>query len=381
MDTLGELISRRVVTGFAEQRLSLLADAIRGCDAQYCAVIAPRRELLGIIRFSDVAARTETSNRILSDLMRPCVKTVLDLAPAEEIQQYFEAAGMQEICVQNAGGEFVGLITPESFAGWLLRKEQLHRLELVNLLAEHRRLAKFLEDKIAARIAMARGALNDFEEVCVSFSHDVRPALQSIQEFSQMLTAEAGEPRRRDAAAMIQHIAAKTDMLAGYLLARAQHVFGEKMHALEAIDLNEVFADTQEFLDARIRTLKASVVKKGRLATVSGHYAPILQIFLNLVENSLRQAAPGQPPVVEVWTESVDGQVHLLFQDGGLGISRDAQESMFRPFMPATDAFPNRVNLCLKIAGSTISAMGGQLTVSSKYGMGTLFTVAFARAA
>jgi len=115
------LISQHVVTGFPEQRLQYLSERIRDAAAQYCAILQSRTyALIGLVRFSDVAASPETATRIFGDLMSPPPRCrVQDLDPVAKVLDLLEG-DPQEIAVVRVSGEFVGLITPESFIRWLL---------------------------------------------------------------------------------------------------------------------------------------------------------------------------------------------------------------------------------------------------------------------
>ncbi|MDB6167168.1 MAG: hypothetical protein JWM88_32 [Verrucomicrobia bacterium] len=116
-----QLISRNVVTGFPEQRLAYLAEKIQALSAQYCAVLRPKTYVLvGLVRFSEVAANPSTATRIFSDLMRPVPPyQVFDLDPVEKVLELL-ADDPPEVIVLRRTGEFVGLITPDSFVRWLL---------------------------------------------------------------------------------------------------------------------------------------------------------------------------------------------------------------------------------------------------------------------
>ncbi len=109
-----------MVTGFPEQRLAYLADRIKTVDAHYCAVLKTRSFLLlGLVRFSDIAANPSGGTRIFADLMQPKpAHEVLDTDPVERVIDLV-VNDPHVITVVKASGEFVGLITPDSFLRWL----------------------------------------------------------------------------------------------------------------------------------------------------------------------------------------------------------------------------------------------------------------------
>jgi hypothetical protein len=123
LDFAKQLITRHLVTGFPEQRLAYLSDAIQAASAHYCAVLRPNEfTLLGLVKFSDVVAIPSLGARIFSDLMGPPPRYVVyDVDPVEKVYDLL-GNNPSEIVVTRGSGEFTGLITPESFFRWLLGK-------------------------------------------------------------------------------------------------------------------------------------------------------------------------------------------------------------------------------------------------------------------
>ena len=196
MTTVKQLLSERVVTGFPEQRLSDLANEIEAISAQYCAVVAgDNLEIIGLVRFSEIAARASTSNRILSDLMKsPPAQSVTEAEPTDVVEGLVHTFGVQEITVVASSGRFVGLITPESFVAWLLESERKHKQLLEHQFSEQARLMDFVEKKVSSRLSEVRETLNEFQKLCLSLSHDIRSPLRSIRGFAEILDADFGAP-------------------------------------------------------------------------------------------------------------------------------------------------------------------------------------------
>ncbi len=61
----------------------------------------------------------------------------------------------------------------------------------------------------------------------------------------------------------------------------------------------------------------------------------MLQIFVNLVQNSIQSLAirePGEELSISISSEEKDGMVILRFQDTGAGIPPEYQDKIFEPF-------------------------------------------------
>ena len=135
-----QLTSSRVVTGFPAQRLAYLSEQIVARDAQHCAVLKPRTfGLLGLVKFSTIAANPGTATRILADLMQPPPEyRVYESDPVEQVVDLLVQHDPTELTIESESGAFVGLITPESFTRWLLATEPALEFALGRLPANSR---------------------------------------------------------------------------------------------------------------------------------------------------------------------------------------------------------------------------------------------------
>jgi signal transduction histidine kinase len=384
VQTAQQLLSPRVVTGFPEQRLSDLSGEIDRVYAQTCVILEPASlRAIGLVRFGDVAAHTALTSRILIDLMRPPPAHQLrEGDPAEAAAGVFEIFGPQEIAVLSPTGEYVGLITPESFATWLLENERTRKAELEQLIAEQKRLVDFLENKVRNRMAEIGNALNQFSEASLTLSHDIRGPLVSIRGFAELLVRGEGGELNADgqqAARRIQSSATKLELMANTLLEDARRRFGGATRKFSVVDLNEVAADAVEFLDAQIRDRQARVTLRNRLHSIDGFYVPTLQIFVNVMSNAMKFVARGDAPLIEIWTEETPGGIVLFFKDNGPGIPEEHREKLFQRFAPRLHPDIPGTGLGLAITRNAVTELGGQINLHSEAGKGTVFVLTLQR--
>jgi signal transduction histidine kinase/DNA-binding response OmpR family regulator len=110
-----------------------------------------------------------------------------------------------------------------------------------------------------------------------------------------------------------------------------------------------------------------------------GAEARIRQVLVNLVSNAVKFTATGEV-VVHAKSEPKDDGVHVRFEvrDTGIGMSLDAQASLFQPFHQV-DASSTRVHggsgLGLAISRGLVGRMGGHIGVESEVGRGSTFWV------
>jgi signal transduction histidine kinase/CheY-like chemotaxis protein len=107
-----------------------------------------------------------------------------------------------------------------------------------------------------------------------------------------------------------------------------------------------------------------------------GDSLKIFQILLNLINNAVKFTKSGS---ITLTIEENEGQKeNLVFsvQDTGVGISKDQQKVIFDRFTQANDSLSQQhrgAGLGLAISQKLTEAMGGHLTVESRFGHGSTF--------
>ena len=104
--------------------------------------------------------------------------------------------------------------------------------------------------------------------------------------------------------------------------------------------------------------------------------ARLQQVLINLVENAIKYSAPEQP--VELVLDNRERQVRVHVGDRGIGISLPHQNRIFERFYRVDESMtPSRdgTGLGLAIAKSLIEGLEGRITLGSKPGEGSIFTI------
>jgi signal transduction histidine kinase len=111
-------------------------------------------------------------------------------------------------------------------------------------------------------------------------------------------------------------------------------------------------------------------------AVVRGDAAALRRALLNLVENAVKYTPRGGK--VELSLVSGDGTASLIVSDTGIGVDAADAERVFEPFV-RLDAARSRdtggAGLGLAIARSIVAAHRGTLTLESRPGSGSRFTI------
>jgi signal transduction histidine kinase len=105
------------------------------------------------------------------------------------------------------------------------------------------------------------------------------------------------------------------------------------------------------------------------------------RVILNLITNAFyvvtekkKQNPESYEPTVRVSSKKVDGKVELSVKDNGLGIPNHIKEKIFQPFF-TTKPTGQGTGLGLSLSYDIVKAHGGELSVETKEGEGSVFII------
>ena len=93
---------------------------------------------------------------------------------------------------------------------------------------------------------------------------------------------------------------------------------------------------------------------------------------MNLVSNAID--AIGKNGLIEIKSRKSGPEIHIEVSDSGPGIPEEMQKRIFDPFF-TTKQTGKGVGLGLWITHNIVEKMGGSISVKSRVGQGTTFTV------
>jgi two-component system NtrC family sensor kinase len=142
----------------------------------------------------------------------------------------------------------------------------------------------------------------------------------------------------------------------------------------EDVDINQVIDQTISLLENYARTSNIDIQTDlaSDLPIIASNQAQLQQVFLNLVSNAID--AIGNGGSIEVSTRQLDGDIHVDVTDNGPGMSSEMQRKIFEPFY-TTKSGGKGTGLGLWVSLGIVEKMGGTITVESKVGEGSTFTV------
>ncbi|GEM_PF-3437947 len=145
------------------------------------------------------------------------------------------------------------------------------------------------------------------------------------------------------------------------------------------IHINDIIEETLELLSPVIKKSKAEIKKS--LSEVPRLRLPgdkIIQVFVNLIKNSLQALDKQENPVIEIETsyESSDNRVVIKLTDNGEGIEEKKLAKIFQPFY-STKPKGKGTGLGLSIVSDIIKSLEGTIDVQSQIGEFTRLIIKF----
>jgi len=250
----------------------------------------------------------------------------------------------------------------------LLREIELHRktdeaLQSAKRVAEQARVAADLANQAKSRYISA-------------ISHELRTPLNSILGYAQLMGEDASIPdHRKQAVAVIKRGGEHLLALIEGTLDLAHIEAGRLTLNVKPMLFSELVSDMASLfeLEALAKGLTFHCAIAGVLpAVVRADEKRVRQILINLLGNAIKFTSQGS---VRMRMSYAREMAMVEIEDTGPGLTAQEIERIFEPFVrvQSTAASTAGAGMGLTIAKMLTDLMGGELTVSSKPGLGSLF--------
>jgi PAS domain S-box-containing protein len=231
------------------------------------------------------------------------------------------------------------------------------------------------EQKEERERAARADKLRALGQLASGVAHDFNNSLAAILGRAQLLRRQINDPalcRNLDIIQTAAEDAAAT--------VRRIQTFARKsaVKEFELVDVGSLLNDAVEITrtrwqnEARVRGLEYDV----KLDTEAGHHtygsaSELREVFVNLIVNAVDAMPRGGRLLISC--HSNDDRLELNFSDNGLGMPEDVKQKIFEPFFSTKGA--HGTGLGLSVSYSIIERHSGSISVSSKPGQGTDFTI------
>ncbi len=232
-----------------------------------------------------------------------------------------------------------------------------------------------IQDIVDARNALV-AANQELDGFAAIAAHDLKEPLRMISQFvDRIVTKYEGvfDDRGKQYLNFVIDASSRMSLLISDLLEYARA--GSDPASFQWVDLNQTVKAVEELLKNNILEHNAKITVKG-LPNVWAQQTAMKVLFQNLLGNALKYQEQGKTPKICIFEEP-DKHYHVIkVKDNGIGMSPNNIKTIFQPF--------NRIHGQGKYAGvgmglatckKIIEAHGGDITVKSTPGEGSIFLV------
>jgi PAS domain S-box-containing protein len=139
------------------------------------------------------------------------------------------------------------------------------------------------------------------------------------------------------------------------------------------IDMSGIVGSVMVRMRDSIDNSKAQVTLPLSFQSAMGNSLWVEEVWINLLSNAIKYG--GEPPEIEIGSETINGQVKFWIKDNGQGMTEDEQSFLFSEFNrmhPNKDKIKGH-GLGLSIVQRVVTKLGGEVGVESEQGKGSTF--------
>jgi CheY-like chemotaxis protein len=237
------------------------------------------------------------------------------------------------------------------------------------LLAANNKLAEYEEKAHDAEKASKMKSL-----FLANMSHEIRTPLNAIEGFSRVMCETDSQEERSKYMEIIESNNTRLMTLINEILDLSRVESGEVVIKKTMTDLNEVCHNIMNTFKFRCPETVQMIWNKPNMAvTLNTDANRIMQVFSNLISNSLKHTSKGS--ITYGYRMIDDGQeVEFYVSDTGTGIAPEDMDVIFNTYVSKdAENSQNGYGLGLPLSKIIVEKLGGTMSVSSTLGEGSTF--------
>ncbi|MBZ0181177.1 MAG: PAS domain S-box protein [Melioribacteraceae bacterium] len=223
-------------------------------------------------------------------------------------------------------------------------------------------------------------------EFLAQVSHEIRTPINTILNFASLIKEECEDkvdPELRSSFSVIENGGRRLIRTIDLILNMSQiqtdaYQPNFKMINIDDDVLSSVYYELRSFAESKNLTLNYEIDEGIKI--IEGDSYTLGQIFVNLIDNAIKYTQTGS-----ITIKSYSDEKHIFTQviDTGIGISKEFIPSLFTPFSQEETGYTRKfegTGLGLALVKNYVALNKGEISVQSKKGEGTAFTLKFNKA-
>lgn len=214
----------------------------------------------------------------------------------------------------------------------------------------------------------------DLEQFAYVASHDLKEPLRTIGSFTELIEQELSNTDNESTNEYVGFVRDGVNRMNNLITSLLNDIKYKQKEDTE-VNLNDVILMVTNNLSASVKERNA-IIDYTQLPTVKGNSTAYVQLFQNLLSNSLKFQKTDVPPNIKIAHTGINGHHHIEISDNGVGIPKKHLPNVFELFNRGEIEGSNcgqgiGLSTCKKI----VNRFGGDISVASEVDEGTVFTI------
>jgi signal transduction histidine kinase len=209
-------------------------------------------------------------------------------------------------------------------------------------------------------------------------SHELRTPLNAILGYSELLAEDLEDAGLSDLQEEVGAIHSAGEHLLEIIkdVLDISRIEAEKIELYPSeFDIREMIAQVETVISPSLNDNHLTIGCPDDIGSMCADPTRVRQVLQNLLNNAVRFTRAGQISIIVSRTEEF---VEFRVADTGIGIEEEKLEAIFDAFSQADNSYTRRydgMGIGLTICKQLCKLMGGEITVHSQVGKGSMFTV------
>lgn len=218
-------------------------------------------------------------------------------------------------------------------------------------------------------------AYEELEQFTYIASHDLKSPLRTISSYAQLL--QTRYVKQLDAKAneyldiVIESVHNMTDVIDDSLA--YSRIGKEGVRRTKPISLKDIIHIVKQNLDVEIKETNATI-EYDELPTIVGKQTNFIQLFQNLISNSIKYRS-NDPPLISISSKNAEEGWVIVVKDNGRGIDKRYHDTIFQPFKRIDNDHISGSGIGLAICKKICQMYNGQIEINSEMNKGTTFRI------